>query len=211
MKFIDLTGKKFGELTVIERAANNNNKTMWLCQCSCGNKKIVWGESIKKGSVVSCGCIGKKHRLESRTTHGMSHTKLDNMYYNMKMRCYNKNDDFYKDYGARGIKICDEWLNDRTKFFEWAKNNGYSKSLTIDRINVNGNYEPSNCRFVNAKQQARNRRSNHILEYNGESHTIVEWSEILNVPYSRLMTRINRGWSIEKALTTGKMKNQYST
>ena len=127
-------------------------------------------------------------------------TRLYNIYYGMKKRCYNKNTANYKNYGARGITICSEWLNDKQSFFAWAINNGYQDNLTIDRIDVNGNYEPNNCRWVDMKQQQRNRTDNHYATINGETHCLKEWCEILNLNYGKVCKRVHYNWPIEQAL-----------
>jgi len=209
MKLIDLTGQRFGKLLVLERVKNRGKEPYWLCQCDCGNKKEIAGCSLRSGLTTSCGCFAKEMRRKATTKHGLSHTRLDNIYYGMKARCLNPNEPAYKDYGGRGITICQEWLNDRTKFFEWALNNGFKENLTIDRINNNGNYEPSNCRWVDIKTQSRNRRSNHLINFDGEIKTITDWAETYKMPYSRLKKRLDSGWSLNKALTAFKMKNQY--
>lgn len=122
----------------------------------------------------------------------------------MKKRCYNLKYKRYNDYGGRGIKICNEWLNDFKVFYDWAMQNGYKDNLTIDRIDVNGNYEPSNCRWANIKTQANNKRNNRIIEYKGEFHTMSEWANIYNINYKLLHSRLKKGWNIEKALFTKK-------
>ena len=115
----------------------------------------------------------------------------------MKTRCYNPSSNKYHAYGARGIKVCDEWKNSFKKFKEWALSNGYGDNLTIDRINNDGNYEPSNCRWVTNKQNTNNTRKNRVITYNGETHTMSEWCEILRVKLGTLSARIYRGWSLE--------------
>jgi hypothetical protein len=121
----------------------------------------------------------------------------------MKDRCYNEKTKAYKDYGGRGITVCDEWRNDFEAFLKWALDNGYRDDLTIDRIDVNGNYEPSNCRLVTMKEQANNRRSNNKILYDGKLFTLAEWSEIIGIPYHVLYDRLTVSkWSFEKAITT---------
>lgn len=133
--------------------------------------------------------------------HGQCATRLYHTWENMKKRCYNKNNNHYKWYGARGIAVCDEWKDDFQAFYDWSKNNGYNNNLTIDRIDNNGNYEPNNCRWVDMKQQQRNRRSNKNITINGETHCLVEWCEIYNMPYDKVKHRINQcNWSIKRAL-----------
>ena len=205
---IDLTGKTFGYLTVLNRAENNSRgDSRWLCRCKCGNEKIILGKSLRSGATVSCGCYHKEVVAKQRTTHGESKTRLFTIWQNMKRRCYNPNNKFYAYYGGRGISVCDEWLNDFTSFRDWAVSAGYDETLTIDRIDSDGNYEPSNCRWISRKAQVNNRRSNRFYEINGERKTIAEWCEIYNVPHERTRRRVvNDGWDILDALTTPPLK-----
>lgn len=206
-KFKDLTGQKFGRLTVLKLAykkPKNNNKgtrCYWLCQCECGNTKNVLTEALKSGHTKSCGCLGKEQRLKSNTTHNLSNTRLHCIWLGMKNRCYCKDNKRYIRYGGRGISICNEWKNDFLSFYNWAITNGYNDNLTIDRIDVNGNYEPDNCRWTTQKQQARNTRRNHYLTYNNETLTVAEWAEKLNIKYSTLISRCYKNWTIEEILT----------
>lgn len=149
--------------------------------------------------------------------HGMAHSRIDSVYKTMIARCYNVNNDRYKNYGARGIKVCDEWRNDRTKFFEWALNNGYDATLprgqqTIERIDRNGNYCPENCTFVDYVAQANNRSTNHFITYGNETHTIREWEKIKGINPGTLWSRLKSGWDVEKALTTPAVigRNQFT-
>ena len=150
---------------------------------------------------------GNKNHLK----HGLSHTRIDNIYKSMISRCYCKRNNRYARYGKRGVRVCDEWLNDKNAFFEWAFSNGYAEDLTIDRIDVNGNYEPSNCRWVTQKEQQNNRSNNRVIEFNGECHTLGEWSEITGIKLATIWARLKCGWTIERALTTIPIigKNQY--
>lgn len=133
-------------------------------------------------------------------THGMTGTRLFNIWQSMKQRCYDVKHDHYKEYGGRGIKVCDEWLSDFMAFYEWAMANGYKERLTIERKDVNGNYEPSNCCWATIKEQANNKRNNRIVEYKGKKYTIAELSEKYNINYHCLYYRLQNGWDIEKAL-----------
>lgn len=144
-------------------------------------------------------------------THGMTKTRIFNIWITMKQRCYNPNKQHYECYGGRGVKVCQEWLYDFMKFYEWAMNNGYEESLTLDRIDMNGNYEPFNCRWVDLKTQANNKRNNCFVEWNGEVYTIAELSEISGINYSVMYYRIHKGWDIDKAVSIQPQKgrNQY--
>lgn len=207
MKKINLIGKRFGRLVVLSSADKMHKKTAWNCLCDCGNYTITTSDSLKSGKTQSCGCLAKERAREANIKHGKIQTPLYKIFASMKQRCYNKNQLKYKIYGARGIKICDEWLKNFNNFYDWAIENGYNKSLSIDRIDNNGNYEPSNCRWVNAKAQALNRRNNVVISYNGETHPLSIWCEKLNLPYERMEQRIKSGWDAKKAFTTPILSN----
>lgn len=133
--------------------------------------------------------------------HGKRHTRIYSIWLNMKTRCYNKNNNYYEYYGRRGIKICNEWRDSFQAFYDWAMENGYQDGLTIDRVDTNSNYEPSNCRWTDRKQQSRNRRNNKKYTINGETHCLSEWCEILNLNYKKVKGRLYVcHWPIEKAL-----------
>lgn len=192
--FIDLLGQKFGRLTVVERMPNNKRKqAVWKCCCDCGNEIIVEAGHLRSGHTQSCGCYGRDRASEHNTIHGMKGTKLFSVYHSMKGRCYNLTDKKYYRYGARGIVICDEWLNNPSSFFDWAIKNGYRNGLSIDRIDNDGNYCPENCRWVEDKIQANNKSTNIIVEHNGVSKTISEWANFLELNYSTVKARISRG------------------
>lgn len=166
MKLIDLTGQKFHRLTVIKRHSENNkqNKPMWVCKCDCGQMIVVTGSDLKSGNTKSCGCWDKDVGRRKLTTHGYSKTRLYYIWSNMKDRCCNPNNKRYKDYGGRGIFVCDEWLHDFVAFREWAYKNGYDDTApfgqcTIDRANNNDGYTPFNCVWSTLRQQAHNKRN----------------------------------------------------
>lgn len=202
-KIKDLIGKKFGRLTVIKYYGSNKyGRSLWLCQCECGNEKVILGNSLLSKSTLSCGCYNKEIIKKVNSKHNMSNIKLYKIWGAIKTRCYNKNFIYYNNYGGRGIIMCDEWKNDFSKFYIWAIENGYKDGLTIDRINNNGNYEPSNCRWMTRPEQNNNMRKNIIINYNGKEKTITQWATEFNLNRTALYYRIKRGWDIEKALTT---------
>ena len=209
-KLIDLTGMKFGRLTVIDRAkdgtrANGSTYVRWICRCDCGKELIVCGGNLRRGYSKSCGCYQKEQLAKIETKHGQAiHGKRSRLYIcwrGIKLRCNNPNNPSYKDYGGRGISMCNEWMNDFQAFNNWAISHGYADNLTIDRIDVNGNYEPSNCHWVTMKEQQNNRRNNHLITHNGETHTMMQWSEITGIAFHTIKSRLKSGWSVERALT----------
>ena len=211
-KFIDLTGQKFGRLTVIKRVDNSKmGRVQWLCQCCCGNETKVSSLSLRTQNTQSCGCLYNETRKTIRKSHGYKHSRLYKIWGNMKQRCYNDNVKCYKYYGARGIQVCDEWRNNFKSFYDWAMNNGYRDDLTIDRINVDGDYEPNNCRWATNEEQSNNRRNNHTLTINNETHTTKAWSNILGIPYSTIKSRIKQGWTTENILMTPYTPREYYT
>ena len=170
MQKLDLIGNTYGHLVVIERAEANilpcgQKQTQYLCKCDCGNTKIVRSLALRSGSTKSCGCRQYDGLVQFSIKHGKRHDKIYNTYRGMKDRCYNKNNSAYKNYGAKGVTVCDEWLRDFSAFFEWSMNNGYIEGLTIDRIDSNGNYEPSNCRWITRSDNSRNRNNEFWRKY----------------------------------------------
>lgn len=165
----NLTGLKFGRLTVLEQHGfTKKNKwgtryAIWYCRCDCGNYCEMSSDVIQRKRNHSCGCLAKENLEKMRIkniTHGMTGTRLYYCYKGMLNRCYREKDIHYNAYGRRGITVCDEWRQNRSNFFKWALENGYDDSLTIDRIDVNGNYEPSNCRWIPMSEQYKNKQSN---------------------------------------------------
>lgn len=203
--FIDLTGQRFGRLTVVKRSENNKQGSVrWECLCECGNQKIVGGGNLRNGTTKSCGCLNKEKttkRNKSKATHGESRTRLYQTWRNMIRRCKPDSDDS-KHYFDRGITIVDEWY-DFLNFKEWAMENGYSDSLTIDRIDNGRGYSPENCRWADIPTQNRNKRSNVVLSFRGEEKILTDWCKELNLNRGTVHSRLNRdGWSVERALST---------
>lgn len=205
-KVIDLTGKRFGRLTVLSCIGHRDNILWWKCKCDCGNLIDIRGYCLRNHNTVSCGCLrGEKasqRAKERNTTHGLKNTRLYDTWHSMKARCYRETCENYPRYGGRGITVCEEWKSDFKAFYDWSMSHGYRDNLTIDRIDNDGDYEPSNCRWATQKEQANNQSSNHLLTYNGATHTIKQWSEILNISPWKLYNRVRYGWSVERTLGT---------
>ena len=202
----DLTGEKFGRLVVLKRVEdirrpNDKPRKRYLCRCDCGNEKIVYAENLTRNLTKSCGCLQREKTSEAHKTHGETDSRLYNIWCGMKRRCNNPYDNAYHCYGARGICVCDDWMQSYEVFRDWALQNGYSDSLSIDRIDYNGNYEPSNCRWTDSVGQANNRSTNLFITYNNETHSAMEWARIYDIPYQRLIQRIHYGWDFEKIIT----------
>lgn len=194
-KYKDLTGRKFGRLTVIGIEETNTRKTYWLCRCDCGNFKKVRSDSLQSGSIRSCGCLKKEQdavNLASGQKHLMSHTRIYTIWQGMKSRCCNVHDVRYYSYGGRGITICEDWKDNFSLFYEWAVNNGYDENLTIDRIDNNKGYFPENCRWTDMKTQSRNRTTNIRITIGKSTKTLMEWCEIFELDYKTIYARYNR-------------------
>ena len=204
MNVNDIVGLRFGRLTVVSYSHKTKRKTRkgfdhyYNCKCDCDNNCLVERSSLKFGNTKSCGCVKTekliKRNSETARYNGESRSKyarLLRIHRSMCRRCYNESDESYMHYGGRGIKVCDEWLNDYFSFRNWSINNGYSDNLSIDRIDVNGNYEPSNCRWATDKEQGNNKRNNKMIEYKGEVKTLSEWCDELDIEYFRTKARLN--------------------
>lgn len=202
---INLRGKKFNRLLVISESSKRDNSgtTQWNCRCECGSELTVRGINLRNGNTKSCGCYNREMKAaicRSRTQHGLTGTPTYQTWQNMLRRCNVPRSDKYPIYGGRGIKVCEQWH----KFSNFLRDMGEKPiKMTIDRINNNGNYEKSNCRWASSRDQSNNTRRNHIIEYNGQRKTLEEWSRFLKIPRNTIKNRINLlGWPIGKALTT---------
>jgi len=197
LRKLDLTGVRFGRLVVYEDAGHNHEgRTMWRCKCDCGGEKTATTHDLRAGNTKSCGCILRE--LNS-WRYGIPHKKLTGVYNGMKTRCFNKNDRKYIDYGGRGISICDEWMgeNGRERFVIWALENGYSEGLTIERIDVNGNYGPNNCCWIKPELQAKNKRNTIHVNYNGETMCLKDAVKASGMSWGTLYGRVKKGWPDE--------------
>jgi hypothetical protein len=201
----DLTLKKFGRLLVLSfEGRNKQYDSLWKCICDCGTVKIIRAGVLKNGHTNSCGCLQREVTSITKTTHGLikNNFKLYKVWIGIKQRCNNPKSKSYEQYGGRGIKICGEWENSFPIFHEWAIIRGYKEGLTIERLNVNGNYEVSNCAWIPKKSQSENRTSSVVISFNGKTETASEWSKITGIPSKVITQRIRRGWNNERTLTT---------
>ena len=192
---LNLAGKRFGKLRVISEAPNSNNCTRWNCWCDCGNITTVFTSALRSGNTSSCGCGWYDTFLE----HGMTHTPTHKTWVMMRQRCNNKNDDHYKDYGGRGIRICERW----NKFINFFEDMGERpEDMTLDRIDVNGNYEPRNCRWATQGVQNSNRRTNKYLTLDGRTMTMAKWANETGINWRTISYRKQHGWTDMATLQT---------
>ncbi len=202
-KVKDISGQRFGRLTAIKYAGKSKGKqTLWECKCDCGKTVIVHQQNLNNGHTTSCGCYNIDCIIEREQTHGETKTRLYNIWHDMIYRCYGQKHDSYKDYGAKGVTVCDEWKNSFETFRDWAYQNGYSENLTIDRIDNTGNYCPENCRWATDIQQANNTSRNLVFTVDGYTDTLANLCRKYDIPYSLAHSRVYRKWDIKKALTT---------
>ena len=192
MKKVDLVGEKFCRWTVISKAKNKGKNTAWNCLCECGTERSVLTYNLTSGKSSSCGCRQKEVASKANTTHGKRNTKLYWVYNSMKQRCYNENCQSYKYYGGKGVHIYKEWLDDFMNFYNWAKDNGYRKGMSIDRIDPNGNYEPDNCRWVTMEKQQNNKLNSMFIIIGNEKKTISEWAKTGKTDQQTLYSKIYR-------------------
>lgn len=194
---INLVGQIFGRLEVISfEKIHNNRQCLWRCKCECGNEIILLGSTLKNGITKSCGCL-------VRSQKGLSNTTTYNVWSTMIARCYNPKNSSFKNYGARGITVCDRWKSSILNFIEDM--GMHKKGTSIDRINNNGNYCKENCKWATCKEQARNTRSNHIIEGFGKKLSLAEWAERLNISQSTIRKRLKKYTNVEDILFKGKL------
>lgn len=216
-KTIDLTGQKFGWLTVVRldhmKREGRHNRPYWMCLCRCGEHKIVSSHALRSGNTKSCGCYRKNANHQRLFLGGKERGRLYGVLRMATIRCEDPECESYHNYGARGISVCDEWKGPDgfNGFYEWALSHGYKRGLTLDRIDNNEGYSPDNCRFVTMKFQANNKRNNIYFTFDGVTKTLMEWCEHYGVPYARVEARLTKmGWDIEDALFTPRNKKPIS-
>ena len=200
----ELPGQKFGKLLVVaDTGIRQSGAVMWECQCDCGKRSVVRAAHLISGATRSCGCdCGRWKRDPIAAKYP---ARLRRVWKNMKQRCYNPKSDSFKCHGEKGVVVCEEWER-FVPFAEWAINNGYQDHLTLDRIDNDGNYEPSNCRWATMKEQQNNRGNNRRITFNEKTQTMAMWAEELGVSHSLIYQRIRNGMSVEEALAKPKIK-----
>lgn len=199
-EYPDLTGDRFGRLVVVAYAAKRGKRTMLVCRCDCGAERIVDRGNLASGKTRSCGCAVRLGIAHPNQRHGMRKTSVYRRWSGMIQRCTNPKSDQWEHYGGRGIRVCERWLS-----FEafHADMGDPPAGTTLDRIDVDGNYEPGNCRWATAAEQARNRRTSTLLTHAGKTQSISDWSDETGINRQSIRSRIlNLGWSVERALTT---------
>lgn len=202
----------FGNLTVTSYSRKERRKNWrgyfhyWTCICACGNETEVLHEHLLSGHTKSCGCYKVEKVIQRSTKHGGAGTRLYNMWIRLKERCYNSRNQDYKYYGARGIRVCDEWRNDFEAFQDWAMKNGYNDELTIERIDVNGNYTPDNCRFATMKEQNRNKRNNIVVSLNGKERLFIEICDKFGLDPIKARQRYYQGKTMEEIIQQDDLK-----
>lgn len=201
MKRIDLKDNIFGKLKVIGYSETIKKFAYWNCLCDCGSTITVRASSLRTGNTISCGCFRKEVVKKQFTKHGLRKTLLYNLWANMKQRCTNSKNLTYKNYGGRGITLCDEWLGNPENFINWALTNGYKKNYQIDRLDNNLGYTPHNCRFVIPTINCNNKRNNRLITIKDKTLTAKQWADIYGINYKTFHTRLSRGWTGEKLLT----------
>lgn len=195
---IDITGVRSGSLVALYPKDNKRKRVsnLWVCQCDCGNLKIVRGDHILRNDTISCGC---QHYAKK---YGNYNKRLYRIWTTMKQRCHNPNANHYPNYGGRGINVCDEWRNDYAAFHEWAMHNGYTDELSIDRIDNNIGYTPKNCRWVTRIEQSNNRRNTMFVMYDGINMPVAEAARRIGINPTTLAARLLRGWTLERAFSS---------
>jgi hypothetical protein len=199
VRFKDLTNQRFGRLTALLPVKKPwSSKYYWACRCDCGREVETIGSNLLRGNSTSCGCAKNEAVGALNFQHGMSKTRMFKIWAGIRKRCNNPNMTSYSHYGGRGIRVCERW--DTFIQFYLDMKEGYADNLSLERINPNGDYEPSNCKWATAKQQARNKRNTVLLECDGVKRTAAEWEEITGVPRNTIWNRVKRGWTVNQSI-----------
>ena len=204
-RFIDMTGERYGRLVVLRRADDyivpktGKHQTMWECVCDCGRNVVTARTPLVSGAVISCGCAGRENRMRAIVKHGGTGSRLYNIWLDMRHRCTIPGSTRYDNYGGRGINVCEEW-NDFATFRFWAESSGYNDTLSIDRVDVNGDYCPENCRWTDILSQNNNTTRNVKIALGGEEMTIGQWARRLGISYNTMYGRIKLGWPEDRLL-----------
>lgn len=202
----DICGKRYGKLTVrsVDKDRTTKKHTYWFCECDCGNVVSVRADCLKSGTTKSCKCLWTAEESHHKK-HGMSSTKLYHVFYAMLQRCENEKDKRYRDYGERGIRVCDEWKANPESFLKWAMENGYKEGLTIERVDNNKGYSPENCKWITIAERQKNKRPRGnmdiLLEYNGKRVNLMQLSTLVGMNYHTLYFRYKRGLRLPELIT----------
>ena len=204
MTDLNYIGNKYGYWSVKDIKHKNNSghyRLYFTCICECGKEKEVRADTVLNGTSTNCGC-----KKNYKKIHGLTKTRLYNIWGDMKQRCLNAKSKEYHRYGGRGIKICSEWVNCFENFYNWSFKNGYSDELTIDRINNDGNYEPNNCRWVTTKEQKRNWSRNIFITYKGETKCVQDWCEKFGLHNNVVCNRYRKGFPLDMVFSKKSFK-----
>lgn len=211
MKPVDLTGKRFGMLTILSRAENApGGKTRWNCQCDCGAVATIRGADMRNGKIKSCGCMRREiaaKQGKKNATHGDTHTRLYTIWQSMRQRCRITKGQVYENYGKRGVFVCEEWRYDFSSFRSWAVSNGYRDGLTLERKDTNGPYSPGNCCWATMKEQQNNRRNNRMITHGGKTQTLSQWADQTGISAATIAWRLNAGWPASDLFIPASLNN----
>ena len=204
MNMTHYVGERFDRLFVLKFSHRVKNRFFVLCRCDCGTEKLFATSDLKSGRVHSCGCL-LREMCEEKTKNKIKNIRLHYIYLSIKKRCFSSKAKSYRNYGARGITMCPEWADKKTgyrTFEKWAIEHGYKQGLSIDRINNDGDYEPSNCRWATNYEQSNNKRTNHIITVNDKQYTLRQAQDTFGIHSDRIRARLKAGWSTEEAVFT---------
>lgn len=210
MKALNLVGKKYGRLLVVSKAASSKGHTRWLCKCDCGKESVVYGTSLKNGNTTSCGCFKSENAKKLYSGVRQNDKRLYGVWNGIKQRCRNKNNSSFHNYGGRGIKMADEWADNYETFYNWAIRSGYREGMQIDRIDNNGDYCESNCRFVGRDVQSNNKRNVVLYTIDGVTKSLPQWCRDYDKDYYLIRQRVCKlGWPIKDALELPKYQTRF--